>query len=121
MRLPRSIRGSRFSIQGADVLTAHPFVSTPNNGPCSSCGRSRSDQIHKWEPPEPEFQYQGFTGAKLERATDIYAYYFGPLLSSISFRIGPCRHSIKCGTSGEKLLAFWRERSKPIKERRSDP
>jgi hypothetical protein len=28
-------------------ITTHPFVSTPKNGPCSSCGKLRSDQIHK--------------------------------------------------------------------------
>lgn len=25
----------------------HPFVATPNNGKCSSCGRSRNHQIHE--------------------------------------------------------------------------
>lgn len=28
-------------------MTNHPFVSTPNNGPCSSCGNSRAYSIHK--------------------------------------------------------------------------
>lgn len=27
----------------------HPFVSTLKNGPCSSCGKSRSDQIHYYK------------------------------------------------------------------------
>ncbi len=27
--------------------TNHPFVSTLGNGPCSSCGRIRGDNIHK--------------------------------------------------------------------------
>lgn len=28
------------------MVNNHPFVSTPNNGPCSSCGKERSDPIH---------------------------------------------------------------------------
>ena len=28
------------------VLTPHPFVSTPKDGPCSSCGRKRYDRVH---------------------------------------------------------------------------
>ncbi len=27
----------------------HPFVSTPRNGPCSSCGKKRSDPIHNYK------------------------------------------------------------------------
>ncbi len=30
-------------------MTKHPFVSTPNDGPCSSCGRLRSDPVHVWK------------------------------------------------------------------------
>lgn len=29
----------------------HPFVSTPNNGPCSSCGKSRTNKIHNYTEP----------------------------------------------------------------------
>lgn len=29
-------------------MTAHPFVSTPNNGPCSSCGKSLRDTRAKY-------------------------------------------------------------------------
>ena len=36
--------------QEKEIIT-HPFVSTPNNGPCSSCGHKRSNKIHK-EPKE---------------------------------------------------------------------
>lgn len=28
------------------VLTKHPFVATPDGGPCSSCGLRRSDSVH---------------------------------------------------------------------------
>ena len=27
----------------------HPFVSTPNNGPCSSCGKKHSNPIHNYK------------------------------------------------------------------------
>jgi hypothetical protein len=30
-------------------ITPHPFVSTPNNGPCSSCNKKRSHKVHMWE------------------------------------------------------------------------
>jgi hypothetical protein len=30
------------------MTTKHPFVTTPNNGPCSSCGQRRSAAIHDW-------------------------------------------------------------------------
>ena len=29
------------------TIQFHPFVATPNNGPCSSCGKKRSNSIHK--------------------------------------------------------------------------
>jgi hypothetical protein len=28
------------------MMTRHPFVATPNNGTCSSCGKSRRDTTH---------------------------------------------------------------------------
>lgn len=30
-------------------MTKHPFVSTPDNGPCSSCGLERWNPIHALE------------------------------------------------------------------------
>ena len=32
-------------------VTPHPFVATPNNGTCSSCGRSRTAPIHTFTSP----------------------------------------------------------------------
>jgi len=30
------------------IILPHPFVATPDGGKCSSCGKGRSDDIHKW-------------------------------------------------------------------------
>ncbi len=35
-------------------LTSHPFVTTPNKGKCSSCGRKKSDSIHILVFPKEE-------------------------------------------------------------------
>ncbi len=29
------------------MTNEHPFVATPNNGLCSSCGKKRNHRIHK--------------------------------------------------------------------------
>jgi hypothetical protein len=34
-------------------VNAHPFVATPNNGPCSSCGKSRSAHVEGGRKPAP--------------------------------------------------------------------
>lgn len=56
-------------------MTAHPFVSTPDNGSCSSCGHMRTNDIHNYSDQIPDqvvcFRYGGqpvwriFVGGKL--------------------------------------------------------
>lgn len=44
------------ALKEAAKQTPHPFVSTPNEGPCSSCGQKRSASVHSLETAKPEIE-----------------------------------------------------------------
>lgn len=44
----KSVVGTDANPLGRNQTTPHPFVATPNDGPCSSCGKRRSDPVHDW-------------------------------------------------------------------------
>lgn len=48
-------KGTKFFVELHEIYEGmksavenHPFVSTPNNGKCSSCGKSRTDKTHSY-------------------------------------------------------------------------